>query len=437
MRAKSGYGNMQEALLKISPEEMSRVVRRALTQGVLQEQDTAVIFYDLARLEGRARNLKGLFPPSALHAVATKANPLKKVLGRLKDLGAGVEAASLPEIMLARGAGFPADRIVFDSPVKTREELRYALKTGVHLNVDSLAELERVAGMRGEFEFPGTVGIRINPQVGSGKILSTSVAGEYSKFGVPLKDRRAELGECFRNHPWLRGVHVHVGSQGCGLELLLEGIAAVYDFVCEVNRERPSEKIDLFDIGGGLPVSYHAREPCATMADYRAGIEARCPGLFHEGFRLITEFGRYIHANVGWVASRVEYVKREKNTRTVMVHVGADLFLRKCLHPDDWHHDMTLLTPSGEIKGGELRDYVIAGPLCFSGDIIDRAAPLPEAGEGDYLLIHDAGAYTFSMWSRYNSRQSPKVLGYYDPGADFEILKPREEVSEALNLWGE
>jgi diaminopimelate decarboxylase len=78
---------------------------------------------------------------------------------------------------------------------------------------------------------------------------------------------------------------------------------------------------------------------------------------------------------------------------------------------------------------------MIAGPLCFSGDVIARDRQLPVIEENDFIMIHDTGAYTFSMWSRYNSRQMPKVIGYSDNGAHFEILKERERLQDVANFW--
>ena len=58
-----------------------------------------------------------------------------------------------------------------------------------------------------------------------------------------------------------------------------------------------------------------------------------------------------------------------------------------------------------------LRDVVVGGPLCESGDIftqdedgIVRTEPLPEAQVGDCLVIACAGAYGFAMSSNYNAK---------------------------------
>ena len=172
------------------------------------------------------------------------------------------------------------------------------------------------------------------------------------------------------------------------------------------------------------------------MLEYQTMLKEKLPELFNGQFRLITEFGRYIYANTGWVASKVEYVKREKGYNIIMTHVGADLLLRKCYNPDDWHHQITLVDKTGKLKTGIAENkYIVAGPLCFAGDIIARDIELPEAEEGDYILIHDTGAYTLSMWSRYNSRQIPKVIGYDEGAKTFEVLNTRESKEDLLRFW--
>lgn len=78
---------------------------------------------------------------------------------------------------------------------------------------------------------------------------------------------------------------------------------------------------------------------------------------------------------------------------------------------------------------------MVAGPLCLSGDVIARDLELPVFNESDFILIHDAGAYTLSMWSRYSSRQMPKVIGYSVESETFEILMGRESKEDLYQLW--
>ena len=422
----------------LTVESIGNALRAALSKGLIREDDTLVMFHDLTLLRERIHHLVSLFPSGTLHAVAMKANPLTRILEFFRPLGAGAEAASLVELKLALKAGYPAKMIVFDSPVKTWKELEFALTAGVHINLDSLEELERVAALKQTIVSGSTIGIRINPQVGVGSIAESSVAGEYSKFGIPVTTRRKELMQAFLKYPWLSGVHLHVGSQRCSMELLLSGIGVLFNFVSDIDERRKPvglEPVSIFDIGGGLPVSYMGDQNPVSMEEYAQEINKQYPPLFTSHFSLFTEFGRWVHVNAGWTVSRVEYVKRDSGINTAMIHAGADLFLRECLNPASWQHQYSVFDKTGKLKSGlDMNTYNLAGPLCFSGDILARNVALPVVEEGDYLVIHDTGGYTFCMWSRYNSRQTPRILGY--DGDEFEILKERESFEELAEFWG-
>jgi len=409
---------------------------------IIGPDDSAVMFYNLSSVKERIDGIRNLFPQTALHAIAVKANPLTKILSKIKSTGVGAEVASLPEMHLAEMAGFVSETIVFDSPCKTKAEIEYALKAGIHLNADSFDELDRIDEILKAVPSKSIVGLRINPQVGTGTIKSTSVAGAISKFGVPINDNREKIIAYFLKYDWLKGIHLHIGSQGCPVALLIDGIRKVLDLAIEINEKLKlnsnQKHIEVFDIGGGFPVSYYPGTTPVAMDQYLAMLKDSCAELFNGRFRLITEFGRYIYANAGWVASRVEYVKREPGYNIIMTHVGADLFLRKSYCPEDWHHQITVVDKDGILKTGtDKNKYMVAGPLCFAGDVIARDLELPVVTEGDYILIHDAGAYTLSMWSRYNSRQMPKVIGYSGENAAFEleIIKERETKEDLFEFW--
>ncbi len=446
-------------------QQIGQTIEKALRSGTLRVQDTSAIFYDLTFLEQRIRRLIDDFPVGTLHGLAVKANPLAQLLKWCNQLdhAIGVEAASAGEVALALKCGFQPDRIVFDSPVKTREEIAFALDTGIRLNVDNLQELERIHDYvirKGPgWQTQSAIGLRINPQVGMGSIAESSVAGEYSKFGVPIRFRRAAIEQAFLTYSWLTGLHLHVGSQGCPVSMLIDGIGLLYDFMMEINEKRLHQgflPISVFDIGGGLPVSYHPVNRPPVIEDYVDRIRQRAPALFpgtkprtesdaptkdssrqvKSPVQLITEFGRWTFTYSGWTLSRVEYVKEDPLVKTAMLHVGADLFVRECLNPRDWQHEYAVFDAGGRLKRGtDVKPYNLAGPLCFSGDIIAREVALPQIEEGDFLVVRDTGSYTFSMWSRYNSRQTPRIVGYHDDGSRFKILRERESPEATTTFW--
>jgi diaminopimelate decarboxylase len=419
----------------LSQDVITATFREALRQGLVRPEDSLLMFHDLAFLEERIRNLVSLFPSSTLHGLAIKANPLTGILRHVLPLGAGVEAATSGEVRLALQCGYPPERIVYDSPVKTPEEIEFALRAGIRLNIDNFAELERIARIRETIPTNSICGIRINPQVGTGKILESSVAGEYSKFGIPFKTGIEALFDAFRKYPWLTGLHLHVGSQGCPLDLLIEGIRVLYHFMEEVNAAAGGNRIRQFDIGGGLPIAYHPGDSPPSMEDYVNRLKSEFPALFTAHCSLVTEFGRWVYTNAGWTVSRVEYVKQDPGIHTAMIHCGADLFVRECLNPKDWSHEYTVVPghTGGQAEGRSYR-YNLAGPLCFSGDILAKNVELPEIREGDHIIIHDTGGYTFSMWSRYNSRYTPRIFGYTKDR--FILLRERETPEEVAAFWG-
>ncbi len=308
---------------RVSLDEASLIFQAAKKCGLLDGASSA-IFHHLGLMRARIAALRDAFPPSCLHTVAIKANPVGGVLREIVQLGAGLEAASIEEVELALAAGCPSEQIVFDSPAKTLAEIRRSLELGVYLNADNFDELARIAAVREQHDSSSVIGLRINTMVGAGAIAHTSVSAANSKFGVPLQTDQARILAAFAVHPWLTGLHIHVGSQGCNLEQLSEAAARIASLRQEIAR-RTGRSVPNVDIGGGLPTSYQTGEPAPTPAEYRSLLEQSSPELFTADVRLITEFGRAVHANCGIAASRVEYTKPAQ--QLAVIHLGADFLL--------------------------------------------------------------------------------------------------------------
>jgi len=397
-------------------DDVARVLPLARRAGAWGPHVRAALFHDLDRLEARVDAIHRAGPEGALHAIAIKANPLVELLRRVVARGAGLEAASWEEVTVALAAGCPADRIVFDGPAKTDQELRQALELGVWLNADSAEELARLEALGA----PGRarVGLRVNPQLGAGAIAITSTVSRGATFGVPIDEAPALLDR----YPFVTGLHVHTGSQGVGLEL----IAAAARATATLAEERG---LSWVDVGGGLPVRYTATDPEPPTVEAWGEVLRDLPA----SPKVLTELGRAIHAGTGWALSRIEAVKELDGVPTLVVHLGADFLLRRVYRAEDWDHEMVVLDPDGRPRGGALRPTHIAGPLCFSGDRLARERPMPSARPGDLLLIRDTGAYTLAMWSRHCSRGLPATWGYRADGV--EKLHAGETAEEVARFW--
>src|SRR6185436_9261184 len=117
---------------------------------------------------------------------------------------------------------------------------------------------------------------------------STSTAMAGSKFGVDIEIYGDEVRRAYAEHDWLTGLHVHVGSAGIDLDLLARGVARTVELAQDL--ESRGKRLQLLDIGGGLPVD---PEP-PPFAEYVARLRSGVPALFAGRWRIATEMGRRV-----------------------------------------------------------------------------------------------------------------------------------------------
>ena len=144
----------------ISKSIAEKVLAEAKSKGLVDPK--ANYFYSKEALNYRLNLLNKHFPKKTLHAIAIKTNNHPEVLEYIVNKGFGLEAASIEEVKLAQNAGISTDKIVFDSPVKTREEIEYCHKNirGALINVNCLEEIKRYPR-----DFSCKLGLRINPLI--------------------------------------------------------------------------------------------------------------------------------------------------------------------------------------------------------------------------------------------------------------------------------
>ena len=273
--------------------------------------------------------------PNWTHA-RDQAAPLAFVVREAVDAGLGVEAASYGEAASALANGCPRERVVFDSPAKTVDELRWALDAGIAVNADSLDELARIDAVLAERSAPSAslLGLRVNACVdGKGEHAIFAVSENDSKFGHPLSSdaMRTAVVDAFGAYPWLRALHTHVGSAGTSLDMLAQGA-----------RRSPASPMRSAKRAGGASRRSAWRRPrlvdgvgrdVAHLCRARR-VPARGSAVaVHRDRAVFTGLGRL--AETTWIVSQVEYVKAFDGspTRIATLQVGADLLMRQCYRP--------------------------------------------------------------------------------------------------------
>lgn len=363
----------------------------------LEVEDTAVIGVNLPVLVSRLRHLKEVFPAGVQHSIAIKTNPHPKVLEFLVHQGFGLEAASIEEVRMALKAGCAPGDIVFDSPVKTRHEIReISSLSDMLVNVNSIEELDRFKP-----HFKGIIGIRINPQVHTGAPELFDVSKNESKFGVPV-DMKDRIVDAALRYP-VRALHMHSGSQMNDLNVQRGALKELKRIADAINAVAPG-KIKILDIGGGLPT-----EPLSGKTQMEAYGQIVAEVFRQSSYLLVTEFGQWIQAESGFAISAIEYLL---SPNRLFIHLGADFFMRDA-YSRPRSFPMTVWNGDGTQVEGQDKLYDVAGPLCFAGDYLAHSSPLPNnLQEGQFLFIDHTGANTYGLWSRHCSRTLPATWAW-------------------------
>ena len=179
------------------PFDHAAIAQKAATSALIAADDTALFFYDLGRLEQILRTVADSFGP-ARQSVAIKTCPIPTVLNFIVQHGFALEAASIEEVRLARDPKVGARHIIFDSPVKTRQEIDEVASHALVLrNCNSLEELDRIPQ-----NVQCQVGLRLNPLANLDNPDQFNVSTADSKFGVPLSDLE-RIETALTSHEWL------------------------------------------------------------------------------------------------------------------------------------------------------------------------------------------------------------------------------------------
>lgn len=357
------------------------------------------------------------------------------ILRLMREQGVKVDSVSLGEIERALVAGFDPktdpDAIVFTADVIDDATLARVHELQVPVNAGSVDMLEQLGQVS-----PGhRVWLRVNPGFGHGHSQKTNTGGENSKHGIWYADMPAALEVLQRYSLKLVGIHMHIGS-GVDYGHLEQVCGAMVRQVVDFGQD-----LEAISAGGGLSIPYREGEE-AIDTDHYYGLwsAARDQIAAHLGHavKLEIEPGRFLVAEAGVLVAQVRSVKEMGSRHFVLIDAGFNDLMRPSMY-GSYHHITALAADGRDLTHAPRRETVVAGPLCESGDVFTQqeggkveTRALPEVKPGDYLVLHDTGAYGASMSSNYNSRPLlPEVL--FDNGKA-RLIRRRQTIQELLAL---
>lgn len=372
-----------------------------------------------------ARNFRafeeGMAAMPHLICFAVKANGNLSLLKLLAGLGAGADVVSGGELFKAIKAGIPASKIVYSGVGKTKEEIRYALKTGILMfNVESEPELRAIRAEARRIGKRATISIRVNPDVDPQTHPYISTGLKKNKFGLSV-EKAMSLYEEIKG--WseveIKGIDCHIGSQLTSLQPFLDAIDRILSLVHRLKEK--GIRLQYIDVGGGLGIRYKDEIP-PTPQEYGAAV---CKKLADTGLTVLIEPGRAICGNAGGLLTKVLYVKDAGEKRFYVVDAAMNDLLRPSLYQA--YHE---ILPVKQPKTTRLLTADVVGPICESGDFLAKDRELPRLKTGDLLLVKSAGAYGFTMSSNYNARlRAAEVM---IENGSFRVVRRRETLAQLI-----
>ena len=321
----------------------------------------------------------------ALVCYAMKANSNQAVIATLAKLGAGADVVSGGELLRARAAGVPPEKIMFSGVGKTADELALAVDANILcVNVESEPELELLASIAAAKGRVTDISIRVNPDVDPKTHAKIATGKSENKFGIPISRARDVYAHAAKlEGVRITGVDMHIGSQIIELDPFGDAFALLADFVTELRAD--GHTISHIDLGGGLGVPYREdNEPPPDPDAYAAIVKNATKGL---DCKLIFEPGRLIVGNAGILVTRVLYVKHGDGKTFVIVDAGMNDLIRPTLY--EAHHD---IRPVRQALPGAPRNHGRCRRAGLRVGRLPRARPLHgRAPRGRPPRGHDRG----------------------------------------------
>ncbi len=389
---------------------------------IAQQYGTPTYVYSRATLERHYRaftDAAGSQPHLVCYAV--KANSNIALLNLLARLGSGFDIVSEGELRRVLQAGGNPAKVVFSGVGKAESEIEFALQTGIKcFNVESEAELHRIARVAARLGKTAPISLRVNPDIDAKTHPYISTGLKANKFGIDITDA-PRIYQLAAAYPQLKvcGVDCHIGSQLTETQPFLDALDKVLALVDKLSEL--GIVLSHLDIGGGLGVTYLDETP-PHPADYAAEVVQRLAAYPH--LTLVFEPGRAIMANAGVLLTKVEYLKPGQEKHFAIVDAAMNDLIRPALYSAWMNIVPVKLQP--ELP---LQRYDVVGPVCETGDFLGKDRDLAIT-EGDLLAVRSAGAYGFTMSSNYNSR--PRAAEVLVDGDQHYLVRQREQWQD---LW--
>lgn len=349
--------------------------------------------YDRTLLSARVAQLRSALPTGIELHYAMKANPMPALVGHMAPLVDGIDVASAGELKTALDAGTDPGCISFAGPGKRDAELRQAVAAGILINVESFRELAVLAEASQALGVPARVAVRVNPDFEL-KSSGMKMGGGPKPFGVDAEQVPALLRAIGRAELAFEGFHLFAGSQNLKAEAIVEAQQKSFALALRLAEHAPGP-VRTLNLGGGLGIPYFPGEQrldLAPIGTALGNIVAEAATAL-PGAAIVLELGRYLVGEAGIYVCRITDIKVSRGHTYLVTdgglhhHLSASGNFGQVLRKN---YPVTIGTRMGEPAAEAVS---VVGPLCTPLDLIAERMALPQAAEGDLVVVFQSGAY--------------------------------------------
>lgn len=384
---------------------------------VMSRLDSSFYFYNLDHLKSHLQSIAGVIDDDVKMWYACKANPYSGILKIFRNLGFGIDVASLGELNQVIASGVTPDHILSTGPSKSRKYMRELLENDVDVIVlESLNQaywLDEIASSMGR---KPQVLLRVQLAWQGGQSVLGGDA--ITPFGVEdtewMKLDRSKTAN-------LDILGFHVFQWGNLMEL--DRLRKIWWHIGETLTNLSNElKVPLrvVDLGGGLGVPYTFD---GNMLDFNDVNEILRD--FKREFKpekVWMELGRFTVAGCGTYFTQVIDRKSVRGKEILVTDGGINHIARPALTGQPF--PCSLFRESN----ASLQSFQVHGPLCTALDALGTFDLPADAKPGDWLAFSMAGAYGFTeAMPFFLCHNLPAEVTYYNG----DLMTPRPVRSSA------
>ena len=450
LHGKNPRQHLHNVLISTDPFQVSEdgnlCVDGHTAETLLQKFGSPLYVVSERTLRANFRRIKNAFadrwPTRVVVMYAIKANNNPAIRAVIHQEGGGGDCFGLGEMYATFEGGADPELIAMNGGNKTEAELRAAVEHGINVNIDAHDEIEildRICKSLGST-------VRVALRIKSAPVELTDAPSDYLGLGtnVALFLKREKWGFSAeaatelvkqileRPHFSLHGFNIHTPRFTQDPKLFSLCTRDFAESIAHI-RDATGYVPHLIDIGGGWPRERdpESRKHPLNPTPVEQFADCVVPSLL-ETFaahripvpELRLEPGRFIVGNAVTLLGRIGVIKRDCG----MVWVNTDFSTNNLVRIDTSHSAYHFLVAS-RMDSPYVENAQVVGPTCIDSRIVDDW-PVPDLKRGDPAAVLDAGMYSESTATQFNSVPRPATVLIGEDSVD--IIRQRETVEDVF-----